>query len=468
MSAGIRKKIYNIYNKLPVSARNILSKTIKSVPPRYIFGKEFIETLRTTKKTEFWSKDKISKLREDKLKWLLLHSYHTTKYYRQKFQEKGIKDTDIIRCPGKILSNMGFINKQVLYENPKEFISKHKNRITHDYISTGGTSGVPFYFYIDSSRSSKEWAYIVDQWSRIGFSLASKRATFRGSKILNDWEDDLVTKERKFSSFKLTDNYLDRIWPALNDYEPAFIYAYPSTAIAICKYIEKKQMEFPKTVRGILLGSENIYEGQREYIENVSQKKVFMWYGHSEKAVLAGECEYSSLYHAYPQYGYVEFINQEGKPANPGEFAEIVGTGFLNTVMPFIRYRTGDYCTYLGNSCPDCGRNYEIFTNVQGRWTQEVLYGREGNSICMSAINVHSTSQRNIQRYQFYQDKYGEATVKLVKKNGFSNSDLKAIEREFNEKLDGSVQVKAVVVDNISLTKIGKYKYIDQKIKTAD
>ena len=195
---------------------------------------------------------------------------------------------------------------------------------------------------------------------------------------------------------------------------------------------------------------------------------MFSWYGHSEKLVLAGGCERSKYYHAYPQYGYVEFINDKGEPAKPGEFAEIVGTGFINTVMPFIRYKTGDYCTYLGDHCPECGRNYYIFSNVRGRWTQEVLYGLKGNSICMSAINVHSNNFRNVFRFQFFQKEPGKSILRLVHREGFSDIDRKAIERELNAKFGGNVVVSAIVVNDIPLTKMGKFKFIDQKIERSE
>ena len=277
-----------------------------------------------------------------------------------------------------------------------------------------------------------------------------------------------MTRERKFSSFELTDEYLDRIWPALCELRPDFIYAYPSTAISLCQFMEKIKKMLPDCVKAMLLGSENIYDGQREYIENVSGKRVFMWYGHSEKLVLAGECENAKYYHAYPQYGYVEFINDKGKPAKPGEFAEIVGTGFLNSVMPFIRYKTGDYCTYLGDHCPECGRNYHTFSNVRGGWTQEVLYGRKGNRICMSAINVHSNNFRNVFRFQFCQKEPGKAILRLVPKEGFSEKEQKAIEKEFNDKFAENVEVRTVVVNDIPLTKMGKFKFIDQKIERSE
>jgi phenylacetate-CoA ligase len=378
---------------------------------------------------------------------------------------EGINEQDIGKDPVGVLKKMPMVDKSVLRNKMDNFLSSGIDRIKFDKTSTGGTSGEPFYFNINSDRSAKEWAFMVDQWSRYGFSLASKRATFRGSKIFSGgWEVDWLTREIKFSSFQMTDQYMNEIWPVLYSFKPDFIYAYPQTAILLTKYIEKSGKSLPASIKAFLIGSENIYKGQQEYIEGVTGCKVYMWYGHSEKLVLGGYCEYEDVYHAYPQYGYAEFINENGENARPGEEAEIVGTGFLNTATPFIRYRTGDYCTYLGDHCPACGRNYQIFKNVKGRWTQEVLYGHEGNPISMSAVNLHSDVFLNVFRFQFYQKELGKTVLRLMIKKEFSERDKKAIEKEFNEKFAGALIVQAEVVGEIPLTARGKYKFIDQHI----
>jgi phenylacetate-coenzyme A ligase PaaK-like adenylate-forming protein len=460
-----RRKIYNFYNSLPYSLKSYISILSKNIPNKYIFGKDFRSTLNRIKETEYWSTVDLSNLRSKKLQRILLHAFKTTPFYRRMMTDKDITEASIDQDPDGVLRMLDFIDKAVIRDNFNDFISDNRRSIPNDYCSTGGTSGEPFYFYMDSSRSSKEWAFITDQWSRVGYNLNSRRATFRGSRIRGKgWEDDWITKERRFSSFELTDEYLANIWPLFSKFDPEFIYAYPTNALILCQFSERHNKRLPTNLKAFLLGSENIYDGQREYIESVSGRKVFLWYGHSEKLVLAGECEKTKYYHAYPQYGYAEFINDQGKTAKPGEFAEIVGTGFSNTVMPFIRYKTGDFCTYLGEHCPECGRNCHIFSDIKGRWTQEYLLGFKGNRISMSAINVHSNTFQNVFRFQFYQDDPGAAILKLVPKEGFSEKDRKALEIEFNDKFAGNIKVTSIAVDSIPLTKSGKWKFIDQKI----
>src|SRR6185436_6763838 len=62
------------------------------------------------------------------------------------------------------------------------------------------------------------------------------------------------------------------------------------------------------------------------------------WYGHSERAVLAGEGRTSEMFYFWPQYGFVEF-----GPEDEEGLREVIGTSFHNLVMPLIRYRTGDF-----------------------------------------------------------------------------------------------------------------------------
>jgi phenylacetate-CoA ligase len=266
----------------------------------------------------------------------------------------------------------------------------------------------------------------------------------------------------------LSDTYLNEIWHHLLSFNPDFIYAYPSAAYIVAKYVKNSKSKLPESLKAILLGSENIYNSQRDFIEDIFRVKTFAWYGHSEKLVLAGECEYDRIYHAYPQYGFVEFINQNNETAKPGELAEIIGTGFINTVMPFIRYRTGDWCVYLGDHCSLCKRNYPVFKNVQGRWIQEMLVGRDLNLISMSAINVHSKEFERVSRFQYFQEQPGKATLKLVPSRSFSKFEEQKIFNTIQDKLKDTIVLDIQLVNDIPNTVSGKFKFIDQRLNIED
>ena len=95
-------------------------------------------------------------------------------------------------------------------------------------------------------------------------------------------------------------------------------------------------------------------------------------------------------------------MREDGVAVGEGEKGEIVGTGLLNRSLPLIRYRTGDRARRLSNSCK-CGRSFERFDEVEGRWKQEFVIGRSGSRISVAALNVHGSVMDRVARYQYRQ-----------------------------------------------------------------
>ncbi|MBU0717606.1 MAG: phenylacetate--CoA ligase family protein, partial [Planctomycetes bacterium] len=93
----------------------------------------------------------------------------------------------------------------------------------------------------------------------------------------------------------------------------------------------------PSNICGVLAESEIVYPDDRALAEQLLGVRYFSSYGHTEKLVMAAECEHSGDYHVWPTYGIAELLDDEGRPiTTPGQRGEIVGTGFINTIVPFI------------------------------------------------------------------------------------------------------------------------------------
>jgi phenylacetate-CoA ligase len=182
--------------------------------------------------------------------------------------------------------------------------------------------------------------------------------------------------------------------------------------------------------------------------------------------VLAAGCEKSNNYHVWPTYGYFELLDEKGQPVTKsGQQGEIVGTGFINTVMPFIRYRTGDYATYIGDRCDACGREHLIISEIRGHRTQEVLIAANGHEISWTALNMHDDTFVNVRQFQFMQEKSGQAVLYVVPADGFSGEDSDRIYRNLGRKLDDQVTFTIKLVDAIPLSDRGKAIYVDQRIQ---
>ena len=212
----------------------------------------------------------------------------------------------------------------------------------------------------------------------------------------------------------------------------------------------------------ILCGSENLYAWQRRKAEDVFKCRVFSWYGQSEKVVLAGECDKSSEYHIFPQYGITEVIRHDGKSVSrEGEMGEIVGTGFSNYAMPFIRYKTRDVAVLTNRKC-ECGRAYRLLNRIEGRM-QDFVVSKTGHLIPMTTIPYSFVN--NVRQFQFYQERPGEVTLRIVRMPAYTEKDSQFIIRTLREKLGDEVDFSIEFVEDIARTETGKYLYLVQKLQ---
>ena len=95
---------------------------------------------------------------------------------------------------------------------------------------------------------------------------------------------------------------------------------------------------FPKA---IITSAETLFDYQRETIEEVFGCPIFDQYGCAEQVVFVSQCEKGN-YHIHPEFGFVEFLRDDGNRAQVGEPARLICTGFTNHAMPLIRYDIGD------------------------------------------------------------------------------------------------------------------------------
>ena len=204
-------------------------------------------------------------------------------------------------------------------------------------------------------------------------------------------------------------------------------------------------------------------------IEDVFGCRLFACYGHSEKLVAAAPCEYAPTYHVWPTYGYCELLDAAGRPVTePGARGEIVGTGFINSVVPFIRYRTGDWATYVDDHCEKCGRAHLLLKDIEGHRTQEVVVTAEGSLISWTALNMHDDTFDGLRQYQLRQEVAGKAVLRIVPAPEFNEISERRMRRRLEQKFAGQVALTLERCEEIVLSPRGKAIYIDQRIEGLD
>ncbi|ASS89472.1 phenylacetate--CoA ligase family protein [Aeribacillus pallidus] len=459
--------IRELFKKAPYHFQTPIRWIYGKVPIAIRLGRNFTETYNLLKVSQYWSKEEHESYQLAQLKRLLIHSFENVPYYNKLFNEIGFNPYTFRYLDE--MEKIPFLDKETVQNNFESLIAKNIPRKDFILQTTGGTSGNPLKFFIQKKFSlSREWAFMTSQWGRVGFNYRSSKRVLLTNSILPKnklylW--DYINNCLVIDPYHLTEENIKRIVDKLNDEKIPFIHTYPSAITIICDYIKDTGHNLSYSPKAIFCSSENIYKGQREFIESNLNSRVFSWYGHTEKLVLAGECEKSNLYHIFSEYGYTELVDENNRVIKPPNIrGEIVGTGFNNYVMPLIRYKTGDYSEYAENQLCECGRHYKLLKGVEGRWLQEMLVTSKGNKISITAINMHSDIFDNVKQFQFYQNKPGFCILRIVKKPSYSAQDEANIVKELKKKLTDEISLDIEYVNEIERTSRGKYKFLIQEI----
>ncbi len=366
-------------------------------------------------------------------------------------------------APRDALREFPLLDKERLQTEMPNFLPREFERLPKYACSTGGTSGNQLKFYVDNDSHAIETAFMHRQWARVGYTPRCRKATFRGVTIQGVergrlWQRNPIYNELQFSPFHMSDENLEAYWGELLRFRPQYLHGYPSAISLLVGFLRRSGKDTGRLpLRAVLLGSEGALPEQRNEIERVLQTRCFSWYGHSERVLLAGECERSSAYHHFPDYGALEVLSEEGRACGAGERGELVGTGLLNRVLPLIRYRTGDRARLLDSPC-DCGRRFDRFDEVEGRWQQEFLVGRSGARISLAALNLHGPFFDRVRRYQYVQSEPGEMVVRILPADGFLPTDEASIRAAYQAKTGAELHVGTQVVAHIPLTPVGKVR----------
>ncbi|GIK16944.1 MAG: capsular polysaccharide biosynthesis protein CapK [Planctomycetota bacterium] len=462
----------NLWERSPRWLKRVVGAGLGAVPLSWILGRRFRERHRFILSAQRWSADRVRAYQVEQLKRILTLAYERTSYYRRTFDEAGF-DPHGLREP-EDLRRLPTIDRTTLTEHLGDMLTCDAGSPGVDYVTTGGTSGSPLAFYIGAGRSSLEYAHLTAAWSRVGFSPGDTLAVFRGRLVGEEGaglrhEYDPLLRQHFYSAFHLTDEMMARYVEHVRGIGPCFLHVYPSSADALARFIRRCGVRPPDNIRGILAESEIVYPEQRRLSEDVFQCRYFSCYGHTEKLVLAAECEHSTDDHVDPFYGYAELLDESGRPiTEAGRRGEIVGTGYINTVVPFIRYRTGDFAELAGEGCAACGRAYLRLRGIAGHRTQEMLIASDGSAIAWTAVNMHDDTFDRVRRFQFHQRRPGQAVLRIVPAAGFGPADLRRIREHLGRKLSGRLTIEPEVCEDIPLTARGKATYVVADFEEAD
>jgi phenylacetate-CoA ligase len=362
------------------------------VPKKYricrSFARDAHKYIDFLEKSQWWQTAKLKKYQNDKLKNLISHAYRDVPYYREVFDQHGIKPEairttdDLVRVP--------ILTKDIIRKNfPKNITSVSERPSGEAVWTTGGSTGEPLKFFGDTRSSSIAWASFFRYCQWMGYEWGDSIAGFWRAQAhtghIQKWHQrvlDWIQKTRipnvhYFNASTMGEEHLEQYVLKLSRLKPQILRGYVSALRCLAEYYAKHPTQSIRP-KAITTTAEVLSPHDRELLRRSFSADVFDQYGSAECMGVAFECPEHAGLHITMEHCIVEFMDEQGKKVENGQKGKLVVTDLDNYTMPFIRYMNGDEGSYEGDAC-HCGRGLQLIDYVDGR-SIDMIRGINGNS----------------------------------------------------------------------------------------
>ncbi|MBN1461985.1 MAG: phenylacetate--CoA ligase family protein [Armatimonadetes bacterium] len=436
-----------------------LTRNLGSFQKRRLWQRGFRESVST----DTWTSADIRRYHDRKIVTVVRDAAAHIPFYRELYARSGV---DIDAFSGVAdLSRLPAISKEDLLKAGEAIVRPGVSALRVCHHTTGGSTGTIATLVSPRGMSDWESGCIYALWKRVGVRKGERMAVLRGALLEEGRQRSRVEGGGSLltiSTYHLRDEGIDEIVRLLDDFSPDWLHVYPSAGALLANILGRTGRRLSCQPRGILCGSEILFDWQITLFERVFGGKVYSHYGHGEMALLGGWCEGRRAFHFLPNHGYLEILDDHQHPiTEPGVAGEITGTGFFNDVMPLIRYRTADYGAWdIPGPCAVCGRFHQRLASIDGR-IQEYLILADGTRFPVTNINaLHGTFFSLIYRYQFLQDGPGKATLRFVPAIQMTENRLAQIRLAFAYLAELGLEIDLSPVSDIALSRRGKQRIV--------
>ncbi len=422
-------------------------------------------TLRSLRKTEWLSTERLIELQLSELRGLVDHANRHVPYYRERFAAAGVDVRelrtmmDVMRLP--LLTREDAQSSGATRQStggPPVEIKK----------STSGTLGLPLSFGYE--RASEDWRQAVRLRS---YGWAGYQP---GMRTLHFWGPGAQQKGWRKAKIELDhslrrDCYVDcsvrsteRLDAAIADvkrFRPQMIICFSSAGADLARRVVETGARSWGTIP-VLCGAEALVPSDRKVMEEAFGPAVFETYGSREMMLMGAECEEHDGLHIPMENVIVEVVVRDGgtvRGAAPGEVGEIAVTDLHNRAMPFIRYLNGDRAV-AGDDAPcACGRGLHRLRAIEGRVaaTLRDVSGAPVGGLFVHALLAHVGHA--FRGFQAVQRTDGSVTLRLVKSNAFEEPAHRYLLDGFQKYLKGA-PIISEFVDELPVSSSGKRQVI--------
>lgn len=456
------------YVRSPVAVRRSLAPLVSLVPTQMKFGR----TYRT------W-RERIAYAHADPayanaqhlaaLRTLMQKAHAGSPFYRDLIDGSLGRGFDLSRIEPVDLQRLPVLRKEELRAAGERALAVPRARLDDGY--TAGSNGeAPFAFYLDKDRSAREMAFVYDGWARVGFAENTAKIVLRGfgldpkGQYVSEWEPAL--KELRLSVFPMTMDDVRLYLNLIDERGVEYLYGYPSAIELFCRQLHRLKRRPRVPFKGILPISEPLYPHQRRTIAAVlGPVPIAHFYGLSEKTLFAREIDETGTYDFNPLYGLAELVDEDGQAVTePGREGRLVGTGFLSTGMPFIRYDTEDRARLVALPSPENGQRLRVCA-LTPRRKPDFLIAADGTRVVTIDFTPESPCYFDgLEEYQFRQERPGYVTIRYIPTADGSEKDALRIAAFLQKRTHDRIVFGVERVTQLAGGRAGKRAFIDQRL----
>ena len=331
---------------------------------------------------EIASRDEISALQLERMKWSLRHAYDNVPMYRKRFDDAGVHPDDLKDL--KDLAKFPFTYKNDLRDNyPFGLSAVPREKLVRIHASSGTTGKPTVVVYTKND---------IDVWADTLARSLRASGLRAGDTIHNAYGYGLFTGglgahygiERLGATVvPMGGGQTEKQVGLITDFEPKGIMVTPSYMLNILEGFHKAGIDPRKSSLQVgVFGAEPWTNAMRKEVEDAFDMHAVDIYGLSEimGPGVANECvETKDGLHVWEDHYYPEIINPAtGEVVEDGEKGELVFTTLTKEGMPMIRYRTRDLTRLLPGTARSMRR-------------MEKITGRSDDMMILRGVNVFPT-----------------------------------------------------------------------------
>lgn len=358
--------------------------------------------MNTSTSIAFEKETAIKQFQEQRLQELLQYLNTNSKFYQKWFYAQGVR-VDAIKTL-EDLQQIPPIEKDHLQSENEHFFCVPPSQIV-EYVATSGTLGKPVTIALTDS-----------DLQRLATNEYNSFVCANGS--VSDIYQLMLTLDRQFMAGMAYYTGLRKLgagivrvgpgvpslqWETIDRIKPTAIVAVPSFIVKLIQYAQEQGIDINKSsVKKAICIGENIRD--EDLSLNVLGKRItdswnielYSTYASTEMQTAFTECHVGKGGHLQPDLLIVELLDDNNQPVIPGTPGEVTITTLGVEGTPLLRYKTGDVCIALTDTC-NCGRHSLRLSPVLGRKKQMIKY--KGTTLFAPALFEILNSMDTIKDY---------------------------------------------------------------------